>query len=112
MKPFISRDELITKTETGHKSSFLKPIDGTKTSRKEDTLNTSECEEAFREWSGLVEPFHGPVCLVLYAWYSLNRFEELLLLRTIFNVFVNQLGVGLTMNHLVVRLVGIERASL
>src|SRR5210317_1263920 len=108
MKPFISRDELITKTETGHKSSFLKPIDGTKTSRKEDTLNTSECEEAFRKWAGLVEPFHGPFRLFLYAWHGLNSLKELLLFRTIFNVFVNQLGVRLTVNHLIVRLISVE----
>ena len=112
VKSLISGDEFVTETETRHESSLLKPIDCTKTSIKEDTLDTSECEEAFRKWAGLVEPFHGPVCLVLYAWYSLNRFEELLLLRTIFNVFVNKLGVSLTMNHLIVRLVGIEGASL
>src|SRR6056300_353454 len=109
VETFIPRDEFIREAETRHETSLLQPVDRTERTTEEDTLNTRKCKEALSKRARLVKPFHSPLRLLLNARHCLNGFKELLLLSTILNVFVNQLGIGLTVYHLVMALIGIER---
>lgn len=51
VQAFVTTNELVRKGEARHESTFLEPKDGTKGSRKEDTLHGRKGHEPFREAS-------------------------------------------------------------
>ena len=95
MHAFISTNELIRVCQTWHQTSLLEPEDRGKGAGEENTLNGSEGNKAFSESRTLVrDPSQSPVSLLLDARNSINSIEEVLALSRVFNVGINEKGVG------------------
>lgn len=68
VKTLITRDELVGKGQTRHEATLLEPEDGSEGAAKEDTLDSSESDEALGKGGLLVgDPSERPLGLLLDA---------------------------------------------
>ena len=64
---FITTDQLITESETGHKSTLFNPEDGTERPREKYSLNRRKCDQSLSKTFGALNPLKSPVSLLSYT---------------------------------------------
>lgn len=111
VQSFISRYQFIRKGQSWKKWAFFKPEDGTKWSRKENSLNCCKSYQPFMEGSIPVHPFHRPLCLLPHNVDVCNCGKEIIFLIGVFDVCINKQRIGLRMNVLHSYLKSIEAPS-
>jgi len=98
---FVTGDELVGESETGHQTAFLEPEDGCKGTREEDSLDGCEGDQAFTECRTTIrDPFQGPVGFAFDAGDVFDCVEEEFALGGVFDVCVDEEGVSLGVNVL------------
>ena len=91
----ITADQLVREGQTRHETTLLEPEDRGKGAGEENTLNGSEGNKTLSKSRTLVgDPSQSPVSLLLDARNSINSIEEVLALSRVFNVGINEKGVG------------------
>ncbi len=81
----------LLKHRPGIKPRFFQPEDGTKGTQKEDAFDGGECNHAFgKAGRGGVTPFESPLCFSLDARYGFDCSKEVLLLRGVLDVCVDE----------------------
>jgi len=113
VQTLVARDELVGEGKTRHETTLLQPEDGGESTREKDTLNSSKGDEALTKGRVLVvDPLESPVGLLANAWDGVNGVEEVLALRLLLDVGVDEERVGLGVNVLHHNLETVEAASL
>ena len=88
---------------------FLQPKDSAERAREVDAFNSRECDHAFsKAGGGGITPFEGPLRFPLDAWHGLDRADEVLFLRRVFDVRVDEERIGFTVNILYGNLEAVE----
>lgn len=96
VETLITRDELVGECQSRHETTLLEPEDGGERSREEDTLDGSEGDQALGESRTLVrDPLEGPVGLLLDAGDGLDGVKEVGATGVVFDIGVDEEGVGL-----------------
>ena len=113
MKTFITRDELVGEAKARHESSLLQPENGTEGSTEENALHGGKGNHPLGE-GGIagIAPLQCPVSFLLDARHSLNSVQQVVLLRRILDVCINQERVRLRVDILHGNLKAIEAACL
>ena len=80
---------------------FFQPKNSTERTGKEDAFNSSKCSHAFgKAGRGGIAPFKSPLCFLLDARYGLNRPQEVVFLRGVLDVRVDEERVGFALDVL------------
>ena len=109
----VTRDEFVRKGETRHKATLLEPENRRKRSREEDTLDSSECHQAFAEACIFIRnPAESPISLTLNARDCLDGVKKVVTLGGVFDVSVDEEGVGFRVDILHHNLEAVEATRL
>lgn len=111
MESFISWNELIWKSKTRHKPSFLYPKDSTERSWKENSFYWSKGYQSFSKAVLIINPSKCPISLFLDYWNIVYCLQKVIFLSLIFDIRVDQKGVHLRMHIFHHYLKSIEASS-
>eukprot|EP00961_Rhodomonas_salina_P087526 1177177-Rhodomonas_salina.2 len=100
VESLIPGDELVGVTETVHEPSLAEPENGTEGTREKDALDCREGDEARGERSVALHPLLRPLCLHAHAINRTHGVKEVLLLRAVLDVGVDQQAVRLRVDVL------------
>ena len=75
MKSFIAADEFIAESESGHKSSFLQPENGTEAAAEKNTFHGGKSHQPFGKRSVLY-PAKRPFRFFLYCRHGFNGMKQ------------------------------------
>ncbi len=98
MKSFIARDQFIAEGETRKKAALLEPEDGTEGTTEEDALDRRKGRQTGGKARIGLDPLEGPLGLLGDARNGLNGVKQVVLLRLVLDLGINQQGLGLRMN--------------
>lgn len=113
VETLVAGDKLVRERKTRHETTLLQPENRGERTREEDTFDGSEGDKALGKGRvGVLNPFDGPVGLLLDARNGLDRVEEVCALLRIFDVGIDEEGVGLGVDVLHHDLETVEAASL
>ena len=80
VKALIPRNQLVREGKTRHQTTLLQPVDGTETTREQDSLNGRERNQSLGKGQIVVHPLSSPQSLLLHARNSGDSLEQTLLL--------------------------------
>lgn len=101
VQTLISGDQFITEGESWHQSPLLKPENGGKTSREENSFNRSKCNNSLCIGCVVgVDPTKSPLSFLLDGGECLYGIEEVVALLPVLDVGVDQEAVHLAVDVL------------
>mmetsp|Transcript_43084 Transcript_43084/g.134054 ORF Transcript_43084/g.134054 Transcript_43084/m.134054 type:complete len:545 (-) Transcript_43084:27-1661(-) len=104
VQALVPRDQLVGEGQARHEAALLQPVDGAEGAAEEDALHGCEGHHALGEAVLPIHPLHCPVCLLLDGRHRLDGLENLVLLRRIADVLLDEqricLGVDVLHRHL------------
>ena len=109
---FITRDQFVGESESGHETSLFHPKDSTEGAREEDAFDSSESDKALCKAIRRFDPLEGPVGLHLHALNVVNCLEKIGLFSLVIDIGIDEDRVGLRVDILHHHLEAIKTTSL